>query len=88
MRDDFRISTPEIDVLVEELDAAGAYGARLTGGGFGGCAVAVCDVGSVGSVEARATSRYETSTGRVPSAFVCRAVGGAGEVGSPGASRT
>jgi galactokinase len=88
MRDDFQISTPELDVLVEELVAAGAYGARLTGGGFGGCAVAICDERSVDDVAARATPRYEASTGRVSNAFVCRAVGGAGEVDSPRTSGT
>ena len=40
MRDDFEMSTLEIDVLVEGAIAAGALGARLTGGGFGGCIVA------------------------------------------------
>jgi galactokinase len=44
MRDDYEISTPQIDQLVEDLAATpGVYGARLTGGGFGGCAVALCD---------------------------------------------
>lgn len=41
MRDDFQMSTPEIDALVESLVAQGALGARLTGGGFGGCVVAL-----------------------------------------------
>jgi galactokinase len=88
MRDDFRISIAELDVLVEELEAAGANGARLTGGGFGGCAVAICDEGSVDSVATRATLRYEASTGRVPNAFVCRAVAGAGQFEFPSTART
>ncbi|MEM9171846.1 MAG: galactokinase [Pseudomonadota bacterium] len=41
MRDDFEISVPEIDALVEDATALGAIGARLTGGGFGGCIVAL-----------------------------------------------
>lgn len=41
MRDDFEISVPEIDTAVEAAMAAGAVGARLTGGGFGGSAVAL-----------------------------------------------
>ena len=41
LRDDFRVSTAELDVLVDALVDAGAYGARLTGAGFGGCVVAL-----------------------------------------------
>ena len=40
MRDDFEMSVPQIDSLVESANALGAMGARLTGGGFGGCIVA------------------------------------------------
>ena len=42
LRDDFAVSTSELDTLVDRLVAAGAYGARLTGAGFGGCAVGLC----------------------------------------------
>jgi galactokinase len=83
MRDDFRISTPELDVLVEELRRAGAYGARLTGGGFGGCAVALCPVPRVDEIAEAATQRYRAATGREPRMFVCRPVGGAGEMHFP-----
>jgi galactokinase len=41
MRDDFEISTPELDLFVELAEEAGAPGARLTGAGFGGCAIAL-----------------------------------------------
>jgi galactokinase len=41
MRDDFEISTPELDAFVELAEEFGAPGARLTGAGFGGCAVAL-----------------------------------------------
>ena len=43
MRDDFEITVPEIDTAVEAALAAGAYGARMTGGGFGGCVLALVD---------------------------------------------
>ena len=44
LRDDFEVSTPTLDTLVAELLATpGVYGARLTGAGFGGCVVALCD---------------------------------------------
>jgi galactokinase len=78
MRDDFRISTPELDVLVDELVEAGAVGARLTGGGFGGSVVAVCDHERADAIAETATRRYRERTGRVPTAFLCRAVAGAG----------
>jgi galactokinase len=41
LRDDFRVSTPELDRLAGQLRAEGAWGARLTGAGFGGCVVAL-----------------------------------------------
>jgi galactokinase len=45
MRDDFEISTRELDAFVELAEAAGAPGARLTGAGFGGCAIALARTG-------------------------------------------
>jgi galactokinase len=78
MRDDFRISTSELDVLVDVLVEAGAVGARLTGGGFGGCVVAVCAEERADAIAETATRRYRERTGCVPTVFVCRAVDGAG----------
>jgi galactokinase len=43
MRDDFEISVPELDTAVEAALAAGALGARMTGGGFGGAAIALIE---------------------------------------------
>ena len=50
MRDDFEISVPEIDTAVEASMSAGAVGARLTGGGFGGSAIALVPAGRVSSL--------------------------------------
>lgn len=50
LRDDFEVSTSVLDALVEDLSATpGVFGARLTGGGFGGCVVAFCRPGAVRS---------------------------------------
>jgi galactokinase len=79
LRDDFRVSTEQLDVLVEELERAGAYGARLTGAGFGGSVVAACPGEAVDEVAA-ATHAYRRRTGRTAAVFRCRAVRGAGPV--------
>jgi galactokinase len=50
MRDDFEISTRELDIFVELAEAAGAPGARLTGAGFGGCAIALVLTGEAGAL--------------------------------------
>jgi galactokinase len=78
LRDDYEVSTPELDVLAAELVAAGAYGARLTGAGFGGCVVAVCDADDADAVADAACDRYRSLAGREPRPFLCRAVDGAG----------
>ena len=45
MRDDFEITVPTVDLAVEQARAHGALGARMTGGGFGGCIIALCRAG-------------------------------------------
>jgi galactokinase len=80
LRDDFEVSTPELDVLVEKLVEAGALGARLTGAGFGGCVVGLASRDEAAKVVEAAAGHYWAATGRQPRAFVCRAVDGAGKV--------
>ncbi|MFD6696679.1 galactokinase [Micromonospora aurantiaca (nom. illeg.)] len=58
MRDDFEITVPEIDTAVEAALAAGAYGARMTGGGFGGCVLALVDADAADAVAAAVTEAY------------------------------
>lgn len=53
MRDDFRITVPEVDATVEALLELGALGARMTGGGFGGCVIGLVPADAVASVVAR-----------------------------------
>jgi len=78
LRDDFQVSTPELDTLVEVLVDEGAFGARLTGAGFGGCVVAATTPDRHDEVLARACDRYRARTGLEPRAFAVRAVDGAG----------
>jgi galactokinase len=77
-RDDMQVSTPELDALVECLVDAGAHGARLTGGGFGGCVVALVPHDAAGEVAARACDAYRARTGREPTAWVTAPAAGAG----------
>ncbi|MFF3866796.1 galactokinase [Micromonospora sp. NPDC001898] len=58
MRDDFEITVPEIDTAVEAALAAGAYGARMTGGGFGGCVLALVDADRADAASATVTTAY------------------------------
>lgn len=53
LRDDFAVSTPEVDALVDQALRAGAVGARITGAGFGGCIVALLTEASPRDWEAR-----------------------------------
>jgi galactokinase len=65
LRDDFEVSTPELDALVGALQAQpGVLGARLTGAGFGGACVALCERGSARSAGTEALRRYEAGAGR------------------------
>jgi galactokinase len=80
LRDDFEVSTPELDALVEALVAAGAFGARLTGAGFGGCAVALAPRSAAERILSEALARYRSTTGLEPTPYDVRAVDGAGAV--------
>lgn len=77
---DFAVSTPELDRLVELLLDHGAIGARMTGGGFGGCVVALAATDRAPHVLADVTQRYRAATALEPLAFVARASDGAGPV--------
>ena len=78
MRDDYRISTPELDLAVEVARKTGALGARMTGGGFGGSAIALLPESVVEAVGQAVTSAYERSGWRAPRTFVAGPSGGAG----------
>jgi galactokinase len=75
LRDDYEVSSPELDLVVETAGATGALGARMTGGGFGGSAVVLVHDAAVPDVEAAVTAGF-TQKGWDAPAFV-RAVAGA-----------
>jgi galactokinase len=80
LRDDYEVSTPELDTLVDVLVECGAAGARLTGAGFGGCVVALAQRNHADDVLAKATRRYHDATGIEATGFVAQAVDGARRV--------
>jgi galactokinase len=81
LRDDYQVSIPELDLLVDLLVEHGAIGARLTGAGFGGCVVALVQRNHADDCAAKTSIAYQERTGRSPEAFVVRAVDGAGPIG-------
>ncbi|MGJ8693352.1 MAG: galactokinase [Thalassotalea sp.] len=79
MRDDFEITVPEIDSLVEIIkNVIGIQGGvRMTGGGFGGCVVSIVPDAMVEQVIATVEREYPAKSGLQPSVFVCSAEEGA-----------
>jgi galactokinase len=69
LRDDFEISTPELDACVDAAVGAGAHGARMVGGGFGGSAVVLVDADRAAQVAEAVRSRFETSGYAAPRTF-------------------
>ena len=78
LRDLYEVSSPELDALVDlAIVQPGCTGARLTGAGFGGCAIALAEAGSVERVMSSVEAGYEARTGRSTTAFVCQPSDGA-----------
>ncbi|MDJ0395094.1 galactokinase [Rhodococcus sp. G-MC3] len=77
MRDDFEITTPHIDLIAESLVEHGALGARMTGGGFGGCVISVVPVADVSAVSDAVTRDIADGGFPAPTVFTARAGAGA-----------
>jgi len=78
LRDDFEVSSPELDQMVDCAQQESAcYGARLTGAGFGGCAIALVHADAVQKFTETVTINYQTATGLQPEIYVCTATDGA-----------
>jgi galactokinase len=83
LRADMQVSIPALDRLARiARETPGVYGARMMGGGFGGCIIALSDEAASDTALASIRVLYEAETNLQPDAFICRAVGGAGEVAS------
>lgn len=77
MRDDFEISVPELDLAVETAVGAGAIGARMTGGGFGGAAIALVRVDDLSRVQVAVDNAFGEHAFGQPDTFVVTASDGA-----------
>ena len=77
MRDDFEISVPELDTAVEAAMSGGAIGARMTGGGFGGAAIALVARDTLTAVTDAVTAAFSTSGFRAPRIFTVQPSAGA-----------
>ncbi|MGH3497462.1 MAG: galactokinase [Nocardioidaceae bacterium] len=80
MRDDFQISCPELDTAVAAAVRAGALGARMTGGGFGGSAIALAPVARVEAIEDACCTAFRRARFRAPHVFVVEPADGASPV--------
>lgn len=75
LRDDYEVSCPELDLLVElAAGIAGCHGARLTGAGFGGCTINWVEADKANSFCQQLTQQYQSRAGRQAATWVCRAV--------------
>jgi galactokinase len=70
LRDDFEISIPLLDAIVDAAVGAGAHGARMVGGGFGGSAIALVDDASLSRVVDAITARFDRERAGTPRTFV------------------
>jgi galactokinase len=81
LRDDYEVSCAELDAVVEIAQALGpergVIGCRMTGGGFGGCAVALVQANAVAAISQEMEKYYREQTGREPTLFVSRPAAGA-----------
>jgi galactokinase len=77
-RRDFQNSAPELDLLVSIAQRLpGVLGARLTGAGFGGATVTLCEESAARAVAQQMATDYTAQTGTEPQVFVCQIADGA-----------
>jgi galactokinase len=79
LRSDFEVSRHELDVVVGlAAKHRDCFGARMTGAGFGGCAVALVKRNGVDELTRAVATEYERAVGLKPAVYVCQATAGAG----------
>lgn len=83
LRDDFEVSCEELDLMVRLAQQnPGVYGARMTGGGFGGCTINLVQADHVKAFQSNVAAGYKSATGRPPEIYVSAAADGAGRLAS------
>ena len=80
MRDDYEITVPTVDLAVTTAKAAGALGARMTGGGFGGCIIAWCRSGTAEVIGQSIAAAFGEAGFAAPTWFVAHPAEGAGRL--------
>ena len=81
LRDDFQVSSPALDAIVDCANADDScYGARMTGAGFGGCAVALARADASQAFVKRVSAAYQAATGHQPTLYITGACAGASTV--------
>ena len=81
LRDDYEVTVPQLDVAAAAAEEAGALGARMTGGGFGGCVLALVPAGAESSVAAAVRAAYDAHGFGEPSFFAAEPSQGATRIG-------
>lgn len=77
LRDDYEVSCAELDTMVDlATQLEGVYGARMTGGGFGGCTINLVKADRVAEFTQDVARGYEDATGLVPEIYVCSTAAG------------
>jgi galactokinase len=80
LRDFYEVSCAELDLMVDlATRQRGTYGARMTGGGFGGCTINLVDASHSDEFQSEMVSAYKKLTGHRPETYLCRAADGAGQ---------
>jgi galactokinase len=81
LRDDFEVTCSELDFLIDLFGAmgvaSGVFGAKMTGGGFGGCAISIIESGELNAITRQIASEFDARFGRSLRACVMKPSAGA-----------